>query len=788
MLPLLSAGLCPSFLVAEEIAKPTASASSVDVHRTYLEQLRADEKYPSAATCAQCHPDHYREWSVSAHAYGMMSPVFNAMHMFTTEQLAGTQGDFCLRCHSPVASQREEPSFSSVLVRPEVSAEGVTCIVCHRLQSDFGLTSGRPTLDEGDIFEVIKGPTGSDNLKEALANTKLNLVTTESETGVRVHGDIEVFEHLRESSLCGSCHDVNAPNGFRLESAFTQFKNSPASKAGQSCQDCHMGVTPGKVLPDEERAGPGGRDLNYAWAPAAKVKISARDEEGVATPARRRTNHMFVGPDYSIVHPGLFPHSLEARELTYRFRFSATAAEELADYIKNLNVETPTAEQREEARSHAFKLAEASAEKHAKTDWLNYRYWEGWGLPSFENQDVDKRQSRLSGVGEPWNDPEEPALAQLRRQEARIVLSRQFNLLNEAHVERVRLLRRGYQLEKLEFQKNQPNNLAFRVLVTNPSLGHGTPTGFDAERLVFLEVTMTDAQGRTIFQSGTRDPNGDVLDLHSAYVHAHAPKEGPWLAETDWKDSLGMKRLSKDRFWEPDAHLFTLQTKFITRNAFGGEREQVVAVNRSVDPLPFMRPENFPPSLTGNPAGARKHSRVLPPDGERWADYKVGRQELTPERPYRIRVRMIAQMVPVNLVKTISPVGFDFNLSAAEVARRVAYGHPTTPGKEQSRRRGGAVELWDYTVNVPELGAESVVMFSPQEKDILSVPVSDYPFPHTTEEQQKELLQAMNKVRAGNGLEDLEFSPEGHILWPDGVPSGIPLLPPSEKEEEDTNP
>ena len=26
------------------------------------------------------------------------------------------------------------------------------------------------------------------------------------------------------------------------------------------------------------------------------------------TPARRRTNHMFVGPDYSIIHPGLFPH------------------------------------------------------------------------------------------------------------------------------------------------------------------------------------------------------------------------------------------------------------------------------------------------------------------------------------------------------------------------------------------------------------------------------------------------------------------------------------------------
>lgn len=47
-------------------------------------------------------------------------------------------------------------------------------------------------------------------------------------------------------------------------------------------------------------------------------------------------------------------------------------------------------------------------------------------------------------------------------------------------------------------------------------------------------------------------------------------------------------------------------------------------------------------------------------------------------------------MVPVNLVKAISPVGFDMNLSAKEVADRVAYGHKVDAS---GKRRGGTVTL-----------------------------------------------------------------------------------------------
>jgi len=765
---------------------------AAEAHRSYLARLREDEKFPSAVTCAQCHPDHYREWSVSPHAYAMLSPVFNAMHMFTTDRLSGTQGDFCIRCHSPVAMQRSEPLHQSVLLRPGVSTEGVTCITCHRLPSGFGHVSGRLPVEEGNIFSTIYGPTGDENLRQALTNPEFGLVTSEDETGKEVHADVEELLSLRSSGFCGSCHDVTSPNGFRLESAFTEFKNSPSSRKGESCQDCHMSVEPGTVVQGAARWGPGGRDLNYRWEPAAEVRNSPRDmREGMPTPPRRRTNHMFIGPDYSIVHPGLFPHSLEARELTYGMRFSKKVTDEITAFLRESGEEDPPEEKLDRMRTRAEELAEQTARKHALTDWLKFRWWEGWGTPAFEVDLPKERRARiLAGTGFPWEDPEEPGEAQLRRQAARLVLNHQFNLLNEAHVARVKLLRRALQIEKLEFQRNSDSKLAFRFKVVNPMEGHGAPTGFDAERLMFLEVTVTDARGRVLLRSGDRDPNGDVRDLHSFYVHHQAAKEGDWLNRTAWKDEAGLPRNRQDRFWLPDPHLFSLQTKFITRNAFGGEREQIVPINISVDPLPYIRPEPFPTHLTGRPAGARKHLKVLPPGRHRWADYHLDSDELTPARPYRIRVRFIAQMVPVNLIKTISPVGFDFDLSPHEVAKRVVHGHPTTPDRRDSRRRGGAVTLWNYSIPVPPPGEERTVFLSPTEAQIARVPVSDYPFPHTTEDDLKRFQEELQRATVGSDgdLEKLQFRPPGAILWPDGVPDGISLLPPDEPEEEEESP
>ena len=41
--------------------------------------LLTKSEFPSAQECSVCHPDHFREWSVSPHAYAQLSPTFNTL-------------------------------------------------------------------------------------------------------------------------------------------------------------------------------------------------------------------------------------------------------------------------------------------------------------------------------------------------------------------------------------------------------------------------------------------------------------------------------------------------------------------------------------------------------------------------------------------------------------------------------------------------------------------------------------------------------------------------------------
>ena len=193
--------------------------------------------------------------------------------------------------------------------------------------------------------------------------------------------------------------------------------------------------------------------------------------------------------------------------------------------------------------------------------------------------------------------------------------------------------------------------LSFHAEVRNGTEGHNVPTGFTAERIVFLRATVTDARGQVLYRSGDFDPDGDLRDAHSAHVQS------------------GRIELDRD--------LFSLQSKFLTRNNRGGEREQILAVNYSLDPLPFIRPEPYATVLLGRNAGARLHKRGIEPLGNRVARYQVGVGALTGQRPYRIDMQLVAGMVPVNLVREVQGVGFDYGMSPQLVARNLLAGYMT---------------------------------------------------------------------------------------------------------------
>lgn len=539
--------------------------SAADAHF----DLFLENRYPSAATCATCHPKHYREWSVSQHAYAQLSPIMNAMQNVVNVLSSTTNGDFCLRCHTPIGSELGEPFSMSNLDRHPASREGITCITCHRVSQAYGRVSGRIAFEEGDLFSTVYGPTGDAELKRVLENRQeYRVVTSPEESGRAIHTEVDKFFALVTPGFCATCHEVTLVNGFRLEEAFSDYKRSPAARKGITCNDCHMGTVEGVPSP-------------YAHGPAAVVgEVPTRD--------RKLTSHYFAGPDSPIVHPGIFPHNVKAAQ------------------FKTLH------------------------------EWLEFDVEAGWGTDEFEDTIDDD-----SAFPAAWRSIDD-------RYDAREIIDEQLELLEWAKGKRLEVMQNGFELSDIQVEKASRNGIAFKVEVRNATDGHHVPTGFDAERLVFLEVTVTDSESDVVFRSGDRDPNGDLRDTHSSYVlRGEVPR---------------------DRF------LLSLQSIFLTRLVRGGEREQVLPVNTSVSALPFVRPESRPTILYGRPRGARKHRQTIEPGGRRVAKYRVAKDELTGNGPYRVDVKLRYQAVPVNLISAIKSVGFDYGMSPREVADAVIAG------------------------------------------------------------------------------------------------------------------
>lgn len=535
--------------------------------------LFAENRFPSATVCRTCHPDHYREWSVSQHAYSQISPMLQAMQGIVLKVTRGTTGDFCIRCHNPVGMNLGEPLLVSTADRHPTSREGVTCVVCHRVSRNFGKISGRLAVREGDLYEPVYGPTGDAELKRVLANRDQYRVEPNRENrGRGIHADIVKFEPITTSGFCATCHDVLLPDNLRFEEAFSEWKNSHAAAAGVSCQACHMGKEPG-------------RPSGYAIAPAASVG-------GVPTTPRKRTDHRFAGPDYSIIHPGLFPHNTRAQEL-------ATIAE-----------------------------------------WLTFDDKAGWGTEAFERS-VRADQK----FPERWRSIDD-------RYDARAILDENRALLDEMRDQRLAILRVGYVLGDVVVDEASAARIRFRVQIRNGITAHNVPTGFDDNRMVFLQATVRDATGRVVFRSGDTDPNGDVRDEHSTYVH---------------NGELPL-----------DTQLFSLRSKFIVSMVRGGEREQGAPFSISPDPLPFVRPETRPAALFGRPTISRKHKRGIPPGGERWARYELEAKSLEgTQGPYTANLKLISGMVPIHLVAAIQGAGFDFGMSPREVGKALFAGYQT---------------------------------------------------------------------------------------------------------------
>ncbi|MEA2568617.1 MAG: hypothetical protein QOI24_618 [Acidobacteriota bacterium] len=445
---LLLAGMSPA--TAQEVPNPPPE-------RNPNAKADADHSYPSAKVCGECHPNQYKQWSNSSHAYASLSPMFNKFEQRINDLSQGTVNYFCVRCHASVGTALGERRDIAWWDRSAAAQEGITCVTCHRAGEVYGKTNAARRITPGSIHEPVFGPFDTTGGLKAISNARWYQVLVgpdepdrpieaDKTKWIRMHQTAIQSQVMVKSEFCVSCHQVQVHPGIKLETVWEEYRASPAAREGISCQDCHMSTSPGQ-------------NTGYAVGWAARVNNKYVNLE------RKLTDHTFVGPGYPISHPGLFPFNKE---------------------------ESPFTPQQ----------------------WLKFDYRAEWGSDDFENK-VAASPSSYTFPAE-WQNAADRKTARVaieanlvrwrERREQRIKL-----LENGSRLE-------GPVFAKAP-EVGKPFSFSYKL--TNLNKGHNLPSGsLGAQPELWVDIALIDPDGKRIWESGYVDSHGDVADFQSFDVRA----------------------------------------------------------------------------------------------------------------------------------------------------------------------------------------------------------------------------------------------------------------------------
>ena len=166
------------------------------------------------------------------HAYAAVDPIFLAMNARGQRETNGQLGDFCVKCHAPLAVRSGATTDGLNLDEVPENEKGITCYFCHQIADvDSDHNNGMVVVEDGILRGGIKDPVDTPAHHSAYSP----LHDRNSETS---------------SNLCGGCHDVIV-EGFPLERSFREWKDTLYARgdlgAPLSCAGCHMNGSRGKA-------------------------------------------------------------------------------------------------------------------------------------------------------------------------------------------------------------------------------------------------------------------------------------------------------------------------------------------------------------------------------------------------------------------------------------------------------------------------------------------------------------------------------------------------------------
>jgi hypothetical protein len=192
---------------------------------TALAETMGSKSYDDFETpevCLECHVNNYRQWEQTlmsqcfTHHWDEIEYFKLALPHSEIDEMVAEVKAGCNGCHAPLAFMAGDIPPPRPAMNSRAN-ESVSCDVCHTM-----------TGYQGDVpynFNYISTPG------ETKFGPKKNIDSP--------HHLSEYNEFITSTELCGTCHNERSPYGAWVKSTQLEWQESPYSKRGVRCQDCH---------------------------------------------------------------------------------------------------------------------------------------------------------------------------------------------------------------------------------------------------------------------------------------------------------------------------------------------------------------------------------------------------------------------------------------------------------------------------------------------------------------------------------------------------------------------
>ena len=198
----------------------------------------------TAEYCGHCHQESYHQWRQSVHSNSFRQPWYlKNVNMLIDEK--GVQfSRHCEGCHNPIALFSGDLSQGMPKTRP-FEQEGVTCSVCHAIQSTDTTGTGSYVMGVPAVLVDEKGAPVTHPVSDSEILAHLDR-----------HKQAVMRPLLKTAEFCAACHKATITrllDDYKFQRAFTVYDEwQGASFTRQSplpfyrkdtvstCQTCHM--------------------------------------------------------------------------------------------------------------------------------------------------------------------------------------------------------------------------------------------------------------------------------------------------------------------------------------------------------------------------------------------------------------------------------------------------------------------------------------------------------------------------------------------------------------------